>query len=267
MTASTAKGLSLHEWAVEVDTALAKFWDAQQAAQTRLVSTFDSVHYALDEKAIYRSRYNKSWPTTGPEAEALLREKLASGGIKSWDVSSVERTLANIDSLRGELAAIEEAKEPFEAEFKELRWSRFFLVTNNNGHIHSSMGCGTCFPTTRFAWLPTLSGLTEKEAVAEHGTILCSVCFPSAPVEWTVGKQVDESLYCETSGKPAREFVPEGKTLWPSKKDGKYDPDTVLRPGGRAYYWPGECPGKCGNHGVVVSENTAKFRKHKKKET
>lgn len=37
-------------------------------------------------------------------------------------------------------------------------WSRFFLVQNNGGHIHSSMNCSTCFPSTMFAWLPTVSG-------------------------------------------------------------------------------------------------------------
>jgi exonuclease VII small subunit len=32
-----------------------------------------------------------------------------------------------------------------------------------------------------------LSGLTEADAVEEYGEILCSICYPSAPVEWTNG--------------------------------------------------------------------------------
>jgi hypothetical protein len=63
-------------------------------------------------------------------------------------------------------------------------WTRFFLVPG--GHIHSSMECSTCYPTTQFGWLPALSGLTEADAVTAHGTLLCSVCFPDAPVEWTI---------------------------------------------------------------------------------
>src|SRR6185369_10664798 len=55
------------------------------------------------------------------------------------------------------------------------------------GHIHSSMRCSTCRFDTEFGWLPTLSGLTEAEAVAAHGAILCTVCYPTAPVEWTGG--------------------------------------------------------------------------------
>ena len=73
-------------------------------------------------------------------------------------------------------------------------WSRFFLVQ----HIHSNQYCSSFRPTTRVGWLPEVSGLTEAEAVAEYGAILCTICFPSAPVEWTQGKQDDS---CPGSGK------------------------------------------------------------------
>lgn len=255
MTASTAEVLTLHQWAVAVDTALSQFWGAQQDARGQLASTLDSVHYALDERAVYRSKHNRSWPTTGPEAEALLREKLASGGIKSWEVSSVERMLAKIDSLRVELVAIAEAKEPFEAEFEELHWSRFFLVRNNGGHIHSSMACSTCFPTTLFGWLPELSGLTEKEAVEAHGTILCSICFPSAPVEWTLGKQRDTSNDCALSGQSITQVFGSWEAAKPH-----------FRYSGVGGYIVGACPGGCGQRGVAVT-STYKVRKHRKKET
>ena len=77
-------------------------------------------------------------------------------------------------------------------------WQRFFLVTD--GHIHASTQCHTLRITTSIGWLPDLSGLTEADAVAAHGPLLCTVCFPSAPVEWTVGKQTPR---CEGSGKYA----------------------------------------------------------------
>ena len=67
-------------------------------------------------------------------------------------------------------------------------WQRFFLVPG--GHIHASTGCHSLRITTLITWLPSLSGETEAEAeaVAEHGALLCTKCFPSAPVEWTIGK-------------------------------------------------------------------------------
>lgn len=52
--------------------------------------------------------------------------------------------------------------------------------------------------TTKVGWLPEVSGLTEAEAVAEYGAILCTICFPSAPVEWTRGKE--DPNVCPGSG-------------------------------------------------------------------
>ena len=67
-------------------------------------------------------------------------------------------------------------------------WSRFWLVTSSQGHIHSSGSCSTCHkgrkPTT-FALVCDLSDSTEVEAVDLFGAALCSVCFPDAPVEFT----------------------------------------------------------------------------------
>jgi hypothetical protein len=102
------------------------------------------------------------------------------------------------------------------------RWSRFFLVTNTNGHIHSSMDCHTCFPSTTYAWLTGLSGLTEAEAVAEHGEILCSVCFPSAPVEWTTGvsKATQAAKDERAAAKAERQAKKVAKALVPEDVEG-----------------------------------------------
>ena len=62
------------------------------------------------------------------------------------------------------------------------RWPRCWLVPNDNGHIHKSRDCTSCHPTTQWKWLPELSGLSEPELVAEYGALMCSVCYPSAPV-------------------------------------------------------------------------------------
>lgn len=67
-------------------------------------------------------------------------------------------------------------------------WSRFFLVVSSQGHIHSSMYCSTCYNTTRYGWLPELSGREEVDTIELCGPVLCSVCFPSAPVAWQGGK-------------------------------------------------------------------------------
>ena len=84
--------------------------------------------------------------------------------------------------------AVEEAQIAFDAANAQYEgWARFFLVQNTNGHIHSSMSCSTCTFTTQFGWLTDMSALTEADAVAAHGERLCTVCFPSAPSNWTEG--------------------------------------------------------------------------------
>ena len=78
------------------------------------------------------------------------------------------------------------AVEEVEAEYASRPWSRFWLVTTSNGHIHHSTHCGTCNRRGRptgFALVPYLSGQTAADAVADLGPALCSVCFPEAPVE------------------------------------------------------------------------------------
>lgn len=83
-------------------------------------------------------------------------------------------------------------------------WSRFFLVTSSQGHIHSSMRCSTCYQTTEYGWLPELSGDTEAEVVTTHGPALCTVCFPSAPVEDT-GHKITQSRAQELAWSPDRQ--------------------------------------------------------------
>lgn len=82
---------------------------------------------------------------------------------------------------RDALDAAETAAAPYEAEFRARPWSRFFLVTNDNGHVHRERSCSTCFPRTQYAWLPHISGATEEEMVEQYGEMACTVCFPSAP--------------------------------------------------------------------------------------
>lgn len=103
----------------------------------------------------------------------------------------------DIDSLKPRIEAAHKAfaeanGELSVAELSYDGWSRFFLVQASNGHIHRDMACSTCFPTTQYAWLPELSGLGEAAAVEEYGAILCSICYPSAPVEWTNGTNKKE---------------------------------------------------------------------------
>lgn len=67
-------------------------------------------------------------------------------------------------------------------------WSRFYLVTSSPGHVHSSMVCHSCRPTTTYGWRPELSGKSTQEALADVGPTLCKFCFPALRPDQTRGK-------------------------------------------------------------------------------
>lgn len=116
-------------------------------------------------------------------------------------------------------------------------WTRFYLCTNTDGHIHTGRSCNTVHATTHLVLKPELSGLTEKDAVRAYGPILCSVCYPTAPLAWTEGNTPDTSGDCPTS----RTYAPRGS----------YNP-RHLSPYAR-------CP-KCKE--MVSITSTGKFRQH-----
>jgi hypothetical protein len=94
-------------------------------------------------------------------------------------VADIERASADLTEAIGLVEEIDQ-------EYKSRPWSRYWLVTSSDGHIHRDVGCSTCNKgrePTGFALVPYLSGSTVEAAVADLGPALCSVCFPGAPVE------------------------------------------------------------------------------------
>lgn len=186
----------------EIDTRLAALASEHATLSAGLAAAIDRVHSLLGERARYVGRNRKDWPTTTPQALEALDHKLADqDGFASapWDRRPAEDVHRRIQELRAAAREIDAEADTLGAEFDRRPWSRFFWVQNNNGHVHSSRSCSTCYPTTQFGWTPQLSGKTEADAVAELGPLLCTVCFPSAPVEWTIGKPPPPR--CEGSGK------------------------------------------------------------------
>ena len=202
---------------VEIDTALAEIYARYYAEQDNSARLLD-------------------WVRDMQEGLRKFRE-----GDRSYS-SFTEEKLVDLESKyeASQEAALRILQEtlPYEAEYRRRPWSRFFLVSNSGGHIHSSMHCSTCYPTTRYAWLPELSGQSEPEAVAAHGAILCTVCYPTAPVEWTDRR--DDSV-CSGSGQYVNRTLPH-------------------RLGYYSGNW-GTCP-VCGT--TQTATKSSKIRKHKK---
>ena len=147
----------------------------------------------VQAKADYAAEYKATHTTT--EVSEWRGETHTYHGTDWSDFQGVPHEVDQIDRALAKRAEYTATLETLLAQRDALEdsytgWSRFFLVTSSAGHIHSSMHCSTCRPTTTYGWLPELSDSTEAEAVAAHGQTLCSVCFPSAPVEWTTGKKI-----------------------------------------------------------------------------
>ncbi|MEV6680686.1 hypothetical protein AB0N09_28050 [Streptomyces erythrochromogenes] len=170
----------------------------QQATAARAI---EHLHHALKERKRSAGRRSE-WPTSAQEVEERARTLFAAAILPSWEQKSLYGDLERLDAAR---AAYGLVKDPFALIDDEWErrggWSRFFLVRGRGGHIHSSRRCQTCHLTTDIGWLPDMSGRTEADAVAEHGPWLCTVCYPSAPLEWTVGDPKPQA--CAGTDQPA----------------------------------------------------------------
>jgi len=92
-----------------------------------------------------------------------------------------ERNDEMIENYQTQIEELSAQAAPFQAEYERRGWNRYFLVANQNGHVHNGMKCSTCFFTTRYSWLVELAGATEVEMVTQFGEKACTICFPSAP--------------------------------------------------------------------------------------
>lgn len=112
------------------------------------------------------------------EADPNPRTRLYILGASSradWE-STVAAESEKLDAIQNEMNTY---NDEFDARGG---WSRFFLVTNTGGHVHSSTSCSTCSSDTQFGWLTEHSGKDEAEIIDAAGDRACTVCFPDAPV-------------------------------------------------------------------------------------
>jgi hypothetical protein len=207
----------------EVDEELAEVHQEIYKKQDRLAQNTSHLLHLAGAKFYYRGR-RRVTDMKVAEAHEIVEREVArmdahreahkgesglwldfKGPIAPYDHNSARGVLEKRAELKADLARLDAKSDALNAKY--TGWSRFFLVTSSAGHVHSSMNCSTTYPTTRFGWLPNLSGKGEEEAVKELGPTLCTVCFPSAPTEWTEGKK----LTAAQAEKKAREAAEAAK--------------------------------------------------------
>lgn len=171
----------------EIDTRLAELDHAEYALERKVEAAAGRVHQALGERLQSEGRGASRrtwWPTTDAEAVTALR---AQGDTLIGMMRTAASIVETYDTAAAALAANRAEQAPLHAEFvRRGGWTRFFEV--QGGHIHSSQHCQTLHrgrERTRLAWITDMSGRVEADAIAELAAaahILCSVCFPNAPV-------------------------------------------------------------------------------------
>lgn len=177
---------------VEIDTRLAEIAYELWRTEHPLASAADSIHRAAnDEKVVgepdaWGRKPQPKWAKTLAECIAIITPAAESA---TPDQYSRERyALAEYAEIVEKRNKLSDEMHYLDEIWRDHHWTRFYYVQNQNGHIHKDMYCSTCYATTQYQWLTDLSDQTEAEAVASFGEVLCSVCYPSAPTEWTNGE-------------------------------------------------------------------------------
>lgn len=186
---------------VEIDTELARLHGELGTLDQRLTMVAKAAHSLNSEKPVRHGRkyvYDRNIDETLNE----LALKLADDQFPSWDKGNVTDCINEYGDLSRKFDATQAQIQAIDVEYNGRPWSRFIAV--EGGHIHSSRFCegGTIRVTTRIGWHPELSGKSQAEAVDLLGELLCTHCFPDAPVAWTTGvakKKVAEG-YCDGQG-------------------------------------------------------------------
>lgn len=213
---------------VEIDTILAEIWGRINIVESQIMAAND------------RAR----------QARKAVKQGL------SYYQDVIDAAEASIPPLREKLVPLRAEAKPYEDEYNRRPWTRAFLVSNSNGHVHSSMNCGTCFITTRYAWMIDYSGKDEAEIVEAAGCMACTVCYPSAPLEGLA--------------RPTKMFAsPEDK----AKAEKKAAADAAKCAGSGTWSYPRETARTgyySGNYGVcshcnqrITITSTGKMRAHK----
>ena len=139
------------EFAVKIDTELSQYHGQRWIILDQIDSAADSLEF-----------YQKHYPA------------------RTEEIAKYEGKIA---VLKNELSAVYDEIRKLNAIYNQDPWTRAFLVLASNGHVHSSMDCNTCFPTTRYQWLIQYSNDDEATIVDDAGKDACTICYPSAPAE------------------------------------------------------------------------------------
>lgn len=112
---------------------------------------------------------------------SMIAKKLrANTHLSNAEVARLESQRAGLNE---EWESLFVHREELDVAYYKRRWTRAWLVTSSDGHIHSTPFCGTFKARTTCTLLPQVSGWTTEQIVDAAGEKACTVCFPDAPAK------------------------------------------------------------------------------------
>lgn len=196
---------------VEFDTELAQLYGnlaLVNGSRERLIA---KAHRLAGDRR--DSWHHNAWGLSHAEVITKLNDLAAGADRMDLAVGAQpSKLLADLAAVDADAQAKRDEITAMDAIYRQAPWSRFILCLSSDGHIHNEIGCSTLRYDTPVEWHPELSGLTVDEAVAKLGPTLCSVCFPSAPVEMRQ-KRSDVGREARAAERAARAEAKFAKTL------------------------------------------------------
>jgi hypothetical protein len=161
---------------VEIDTKLADLDYELAHGESRKASALIQIHRAVGDDTSYRKPKHR---LTDAEAVAKAIEQAKGDDF----LRAAQKGLDALAEAEATIAAVAAQIAPLEAEYDRRPWTRAWLVTSSEGHVHRSRHCSTCNIRTRYALMFMYSGKDEAEIVEAAGERACTVCYPTAPAE------------------------------------------------------------------------------------
>lgn len=192
MSAPTTSVIFTREQAKEADRILNELHDEAARKSQRVVYAADSVRRLVDRETGWGR--DRAWGKTFKQAFAEVTEIAAVGDAeKPWTQREAQAALDKLAAARAEMDIADEAVKAQSALWAQHgRWMRYSVVPG--GHIHTNWrDCHTLRDTTTVLWAYQASGDSVDEAIEVYGTVLCTHCYPDAPVEKTGGKTLTDA--------------------------------------------------------------------------
>lgn len=188
----TVSAVFTREQAKEADRVLNELLFATARQEQLLGYAQDSLRRLVDRETGWGR--DRAWGKTWDQALAEVTATAATADPEQpWTQREAQSALDKLAAARAALNAAQAAQTAQALLWQHHgRWNRYSVVPG--GHIHTNgRACHTLRPSTTVLWAYQVSGDTVDDAIEVYGTVLCTHCFPEAPVEQTGGKTLTDA--------------------------------------------------------------------------